>query len=66
MAWLGWFTLRRRHVHALSSMALPIFSMLVTVRSSPTTWNASPFLAVNFDQFDQSSSSNGSSMVTTG
>ena len=34
-----WFTLRRRALHALASMAVATRSGLVTRRSSPTTWH---------------------------
>mmetsp|Transcript_43372 Transcript_43372/g.105100 ORF Transcript_43372/g.105100 Transcript_43372/m.105100 type:complete len:250 (-) Transcript_43372:643-1392(-) len=61
-----WLTFNNKHVQAPSSMARSIFSMFVTVKSSPTIWNCSLFFPVNFDQFDQSSSSKGSSIVTMG
>mmetsp|Transcript_34192 Transcript_34192/g.100666 ORF Transcript_34192/g.100666 Transcript_34192/m.100666 type:complete len:211 (-) Transcript_34192:334-966(-) len=61
-----WFTLSKRQVQDFSSTARLIFSMLVTVKSSPTTWNCLPFFSVNLAQLSQSSSSKGSSMVTMG
>jgi len=61
-----WFTLSSRQLHAFFSAAVLMRSTFVTVRSSPTTWQPSPTLAVKLTQPSQSSWSNGSSIVAIG